>query len=560
VRQIIFILALTIHLSAFSAAPQLSVTRVASGLNAPVFVCAPPGDTSRLFILEQHTGNVLILNLGNGTLNATPFLTISNVLQTSEQGLLGMAFDPNYATNGYFYLDYSMAGGGAAGHDEIARFTVQGSPATSNLADPTSKQVILTIDKPESNHNGGWIGFGPDGFLYISAGDGGGANDAHGTIGNAQDRSVLLGKMLRIDVSSLPYKIPPTNPFVGDATKKPEIWAFGLRNPWRCSFDRATGNLWIGDVGQDTREEIDFDPAGSGGLNFGWRPREGFIQNSVYPTETPVTTETKPVTDYDHNIGVNAIIGGYVYQGSAIAGLQGTYIHGDYGSARFWSFNYDGTNLTNVQEITAQLNAGKIISDVSSFGEDAAGELYICSYSVGEIYRITGPSAGGGGTGAGGTGGAGANPITMTVSKLSAKMKFSSGGHDSASIAGIIPNPGAGFDPTGQVLTLDIGGAVVNFTLDAKGHGKSGNGTFALTLKGKTKKTAFPGGNVPFKANLKNGDWANLWSTAGFDPSASVTNQPITMVVNIHLLGQLYTATVSAKYSGTSGKTGGFKM
>lgn len=374
------------------AESTLSIQRVASGLSRPDFAAAPPGDTNRLFILEQHRGTIRILNLGSRTLESAPFLTLSGLTTGNEQGLLGLAFHPDYASNGWFYVNYTTTGGGAAGHSELTRFQAQGDPLTSNLADPASKTVLLTYAQPESNHNGGWIGFGPDGFLYVSTGDGGGANDQHGSIGNAQNLESLLGKMLRIDVDQgSPYSIPSDNPFKGVAGAKEEIWAFGLRNPWRCSFDRLTGELWIGDVGQGAREEIDVIPPGDGGLNFGWRPREGSIQNPAYPTETPVTPATAPVYDYPHGPLGLCVIGGCVYRGSAIPSLQGSYFFGDYGSGRIWSFRYHGAPVqpADLQERTAELNpAGtRPISQLSAFAEDASGELYLCDLD-GEIYKI----------------------------------------------------------------------------------------------------------------------------------------------------------------------------
>jgi glucose/arabinose dehydrogenase len=372
------------------AATQIKSQRVAAGLSAPLFVCAPPGDSKRLFIVEQNTGQIRILDLSSGQINATPFLRVTGITSGGERGLLGLAFHPNYAANGHFYVNYTASGGGAAGHTEITRFTAQGDPATSNAADAATKSLVLRFDQPESNHNGGWVGFGPDGFLYVATGDGGGANDLHGSTGSGQNRNTLLGKILRIDVNGgSTYGIPDGNPFKGDTTKREEIWAFGLRNPWRCSFDRQTGDLWIGDVGQGAREEIDFIPAGAGGLNFGWRPREGLIQTPAYPNESPVTSATHPVHDYGRSSGVS-VTGGYVYRGTKIPGLQGSYLFGDYQSARLWSFTLSGSGIANLQERTAELNSGtpKPIGSISSFGEDAAGELYICDYSGGEIYKI----------------------------------------------------------------------------------------------------------------------------------------------------------------------------
>ena len=206
----------------------------------------------------------------------------------------------------------------------------------------------------------------------------------------AENRSVLLGKVLRIDVDhGTPYAIPSDNPFANATEMCPIFWAYGLRNPWRCSFDRTTGDLSIGDVGQSTREEIDRIPANMGGLNFGWRPREGSIHNPAYPNETPVTTPTEPVHDYGRSLGFT-VIGGYVYRGQAVPALQGLYLYGDYGSGRFWSLRYDGTNVSELIERTGELNSGtpKPIGSLSAFGEDAAGELYVCDLADGELYKL----------------------------------------------------------------------------------------------------------------------------------------------------------------------------
>ncbi|MDB6131567.1 MAG: hypothetical protein JWM04_2674 [Verrucomicrobiales bacterium] len=381
----------------FTFAPNahsaIASKKVVSGLQSPLFVGAPPGDTKRLFIVEYHAGNIRIFDLQTQVLQPAPFLTVAGITTGNEQGLLGLAFDPGYKTNGYFYVNFTTGGGGVAGHTEIARFQALGDPVTSISADASSKTLVLSYDQPESNHNGGWLSFGKDGYLYISAGDGGGANDRHGTIGNGQDRTSFLGKILRIDTSTLPYKIPADNPFKGSATFKQEIWQFGLRNPWRCSFDRLTGDLWIGDVGQDTREEIDFVPAGQGGLNFGWRPREGKIvtpayTGSPYPAETPVSVVTDPLHDYDHATGVS-VTGGYVYHGEAVPELQGKYLFADYGSARFWILDR-AAGQTLVTEKTTELNPGssKLISGISSFGEDGAGEIYFCDINHGTVFRI----------------------------------------------------------------------------------------------------------------------------------------------------------------------------
>ncbi len=369
--------------------PQLKLQRVVTGLERPVFVTAAPGDSNRLFVIEQHAGRIRIVDLPSGTLRSSPLLEVPGVTQNNEQGLLGLAFHPHYASNGFFYVNYTVDGGGAAGHTEVTRYQVQGDPKTAATADPASKTVLLTYNQPEVNHNAGWLDFGKDGMLYIAAGDGGGAYDQHGASGNGQNTSVLLAKILRLNVDLPSPYIPADNPFINDSGKRGEIWALGVRNPWRCSFDRATGNLWIGDVGQDTREEIDVLPAGKGGLNFGWRPREGLIQTPGYSNEHPVTPTTDPIFDYSHSVG-NCVIGGYVYRGQAIPGLQGAYFFGDNGNGRFWSLTYDGTNNPVVVERTSELNPSnaKVVNSLTSFGEDAAGELYVCDLASGSIFRI----------------------------------------------------------------------------------------------------------------------------------------------------------------------------
>jgi glucose/arabinose dehydrogenase len=404
------------------AVQGLDAIRVASGLSSPLFVTAPPGDFDRVFIVQQG-GQIRILNLKTGVMNSTPFLTVSNLQTGGEQGLLGLAFDPDYATNGKFYVKCTAPGGAFnAGVNQIRQYQVSANP---DIADntPANIKIMLSIDQPETNHNGGWIGFSPrtndDHNLYIATGDGGASNDADGGVGhiepggNAQNKTTLLGKMLRIhvDPATGTYTTPPDNPYANPSpspspTPRPEIWLLGLRNPFRDSFDRATGRMMIGDVGQDTREEIDVQqPANpGGGENYGWRDREGFIQNPAYATATPTPTpnppRVDPIFDYPHSTG-RTVIGGYVYRGAQFPALEGIYVFGDYlgpsgGSAKVFTLNYDGVTASNFQDITTpQLfpiptTSGNVsLTNLSSIGEDAAGELYFTDIGNGNVYKLS---------------------------------------------------------------------------------------------------------------------------------------------------------------------------
>lgn len=385
-----------------------STQRIATGIDRPVFAVSPPGDSFRLFLAEQHTGRIEILELDTNNILATPFLDLNGpttLAQGNEQGLLGLAFDSDYATNGYFYVNVTTSAG--SGDTHIRRYQVQGDPLTSNVANPASQTEVLSFTQPQANHNGGWIAFSPtDGYLYIATGDGGGGND-NGTghtagTGNAQDiTNNFLGKMLRIDVSgddfptdaSRNYAIPANNPFVG-VTGDDEIWAYGLRNPFRSSFDRATGDLWIGDVGQSAREEVDFQPADSpGGENYGWRLREGTIATpagGIGGNRPPGNVE--PVYDYTHGTGEfqgNVIIGGYLYRGP-VAEFQGHYFFADSGSNNIWKLDPDAVSPRNsVRRINDKLtpDAGSI-ANIGSFGEDAAGNLYVMEVFGGELFRV----------------------------------------------------------------------------------------------------------------------------------------------------------------------------
>jgi hypothetical protein len=351
---------------------------VVSGLSSPVFVASPPGDLERLFIVEQGGTIRLLLN---GTLLGTPFLNITSKVRFSgEQGLLSIAFDPDYATNGRFYVNYTNLGGDTV----VARYERSGS--NENVANATSETILKQIDQDFANHNGGQLQFGPDGRLYVGMGDGGSGNDP---LNRAQDTSTLLGKMLRLDTNNPPTYVPADNPFVGGGLPLDEIWAMGLRNPWRFSFDRLTGDLYIGDVGQNAREEIDFNAAGTGaGGNYGWRCMEGTACTGLSGCTCDSPTLTPPILEYSHADGACSVTGGYVYRGCAMPFLSGTYFYADFCAGFIRSFRMEDGSATDLRDRTAELSAEVgTISSVSSFGEDAAGEMYIVSLG-GSIYRI----------------------------------------------------------------------------------------------------------------------------------------------------------------------------
>ncbi len=325
----------------------------------------------RLFLVEKR-GTVLIIE--NGELLATPFLDIVSLVHSggSEQGLLSIAFDPDYAATGEFYVYYTDRAGD--GDNVVARYQVTDDP---NAADHQSGEILLTIDDPARNHNGGQLQFGKDGYLYIGTGDGGSAGDPWD---NAENPASLLGKMLRIDVREQEmYAIPADNPFAENSAFRPEIWAYGLRNPWRFSFDRVTGDLYIGDVGQNQFEEINFQFADSpGGENYGWNMSEGF---SCY--ETPncdLSAVTLPSFVYPHSQGCS-VTGGYVYRGAAFPAMQGVYFFADYCNGVVWGMQGAETGTPTVEML---LNTGV---NIASFGEDMQGELYILDLS-GIVYRL----------------------------------------------------------------------------------------------------------------------------------------------------------------------------
>ena len=354
-----------------SAQVELENEIVATGLTQPLLVLAPPGDRDRIFILEQP-GRVRIVK--NGTLLGTSFLDVTALNSYGgERGLLGMAFHPDYANNGWFYVNYTNNSGATV----VARYTVSANP---DVANASSAQTIITIPQPYSNHNGGDIRFGPDGYLYVAMGDGGSGGDP----GNrAQNGLTLIGKMLRLDVDNgLPYSIPPSNPFVGDPNVLDEIWALGLRNPWRFNFDSETGDMYIADVGQNQWEYVHVEPAGSpGGLNYGWRIVEG--SHCFIPASGCNTAGLEmPVYEYQHRFTPtfrNCIIGSEVYRGRSMATMQGRYFFTDAGSRELWSFRYTGNG--NYASFTDHTAESGINGSGRSLGVDADGELYVCGSS-----------------------------------------------------------------------------------------------------------------------------------------------------------------------------------
>ena len=368
---------------------RLGLELVASGLERPVGLAFPPDGSDRMFVLEQHTGRIKVFDLSSRQLIAPDFLELDGLSTGSEQGLLGMAFDPNYAQNGRFYLNLTTSNGTT----EIR--TYQTRPDNPNAVHSRGMQVILSFSQPFANHNGGWIEFGPDGYLYIASGDGGSGFDP----GNrAQSLDTLLGKLLRIDVhgtdgSTGAYGIPADNPFVDTPGARPEIWAYGLRNPWRNGFDPLTGDLYIGDVGQGDIEEIDFQPADSpGGENYGWRVMEGTMcsDNSQADGNPPCDSPLfiPPLYEYRHPTGL-AVVGGYVYRGAFMPWLRGTYFFADYVTTRIWSFRYDGSELTDFADRTTELDPDRQIGLISTFGQDRDGEIYLVDMDAGDVYRIT---------------------------------------------------------------------------------------------------------------------------------------------------------------------------
>ena len=378
-------------LTSLPASASVVLTQVASGIGSPTDIQNASDGSGRLFFVRQ-TGQIMVWK--NNVVLPTPFLNISNLIVAGgERGLLGLAFHPDYRNNGLFYVNYTRSIDGAT---VVVRYSR--SAGNPDVANPLSAMILLTIAQPFANHNGGALRFGPDGYLYIATGDGGSGNDPQN---NAQNLTSLLGKMLRIDVNTrtgqLPYGIPPDNPFVGSSQPgvRAEIWAYGLRNPWRFSFDRVAGDLFIGDVGQSAREEIDFVRAGSGGgMNFGWRIMEGTLCTNL-PGDPPCNPSnfTPPIVEYDHDQGCS-VTGGYLYRGRAVPDLKltippatgqlfnGVYVYGDFCSGTIWRISATGSGgVSNSVLLSSGLR-------ITTFGEDENGEIYVADAGTGKIYKF----------------------------------------------------------------------------------------------------------------------------------------------------------------------------
>ena len=397
--------------TAMGFSQNLDLQSFATGLTAPTEI-THAGD-SRLFVSQQ--GGLIRIIAEDGTINTTPFLNISNLTSgTGERGLLGLVFHPDYEENGYFYINYTNLDHNTV----IARYSR--SSTNPDVADSESAQILLTITQPFSNHNGGCLRFGPDGYLYIAMGDGGSGGDPNG---NGQNMETLLGKLLRIDVNSgSPYGIPADNPYVG-IDGADEIWASGLRNPWKISFNRLNGDLWIADVGQENIEEINMAAGTAAGLNYGWRCYEGNEEYNASGCDGAATF-TYPVAQYDHSDNACSITGGYVYTGSLYPSLVGKYVFADYCNNRIGYTDTDG-DITWAEGFTGNITA---------FGEDTDGELYAVGRSNGTVYKVIETTAG-------------------TVSFASAKLR-------------LYPNPAT------DVLNVDIQGGT--FPLEARIYDLSG--------------------------------------------------------------------------------------
>lgn len=374
----------TVTSTTTSIIPDIALHTIADGLDSPVAITHANDQSGRIFVVEQ-SGTIRVIK--DEKLQPQPFLDINHkVTDGGERGLLGLAFHPGFKTNGRFFVNYTAEDDKL--NTVISEFTVR-----NGKADPASEQILLRITQPWGNHNGGQLAFGPDGYLYIATGDGGSANDPQN---NAQSLSSLLGKILRIDVNRQTggryYAIPISNPFLTTENARPEIWAYGLRNPWRFSFDRLNGALYAADVGQDKTEEINIIQRG---LNYGWRVMEGPLCTPGIYDVCNIQLYTQPIYSYNHDIGAS-ITGGYVYRGKQIPELCGTYIYGDFVSQAIWGLRYESGTISAHKTLFSPRSVFRLAIDyfdddgllISSFGEDEEGELYVAAYQSGRIYRI----------------------------------------------------------------------------------------------------------------------------------------------------------------------------
>lgn len=549
----------TVHAAASGrAAPagRLGLKRLATGLSVPLYVTAPPGDTARAFIVERG-GKIRILELATDTLKATPFIQLSGLSTNGDGGLLCMAFHPDYATNGFFYVSYVDS----SEVNRIDRYTV--SAGDADLADAASRTAVISYAAENPIHNGSWIAFGPDGFLYCTTRDGGLDFDPND---NAQSLASLLGKVLRIDVDNddfgaddeKNYAIPIDNPYVSDGAARDEIWARGLRNAWRGCFDRANGDLYLADVGQEDVEEVNYQRADSTGAeNYGWRLREGSIAT---PTGSfggaPPAGSVEPVYDYRH-IGTegfpdelegNSVIGGYVYRGP-IERLRGKYFFGDFITKRIWSFEIDRDTKALVEDSftdwTAALPpAAGTLNFLTSFGEDADGNLYLCD-ADGEVYRVVDlePLAG-----------------PLGVERFKGRLKFPGAQKDRMAFKARLAMP-EGFSADGAHLIVDIGGVVRAFDLDAKGKSGGTDPDAKARMKLLPDKQQVQAGATLFEltVTLKNGDFATDLADEGLDGTALDT--PVEQQVSLFVVagGTPFSSDETVVYKNRSGRKGSFK-
>ncbi len=346
--------------------PQIALQQIADGFDRPLHIAHAGDGSGRLFVVEK-VGRIRIVR--DGQVSPEPFLDITDRVgaRANEQGLLSVAFHPHYRENGWLFVNYTDNDGDTV----VSRFSAAG-----DRADPSSEAVVLTIDQPFANHNGGLIVFGPDGMLYVGMGDGGSAGDP---LGAGQDRWTLLGKILRINVETLPYTIPPDNPWADGSGGRQEAWVLGVRNPWRFSFDRATGDLFVADVGQNRLEEVHMLPAGrSAGANLGWNVMEG--DECFRRNDCDRSALNLPIDVYPHSLGCS-VTGGHVYRGAAFPALQGVYVFGDFCSGRIWGLRSSAGGWERAELLQSNLQ-------IATFGENEAGELYIAGYNNGVLYRI----------------------------------------------------------------------------------------------------------------------------------------------------------------------------